>query len=87
MCVCVCVCVCVCMIMSKVWEDADYELGDIRLMSPPPCLMKPTKFWFKFQPNSTPSDVMTVSGETPFCSLTAFQHFRGKGRVVDRQSC
>ena len=67
-----CVCVCVCVIMSKVWENADYELGNIRLMFPPPCLMKPMKFWFKFQPNSSPSDVMTVNGETPFHSLTAF---------------
>ena len=39
------VCVCdVFMIMSKVWENADYELGDIRLMPPPPCLMKPMKY-------------------------------------------
>ena len=40
-----CVCVCdVFMIMSKVWEKAYYELSDIRLMPPPPCLMKPMKY-------------------------------------------
>ena len=61
MCVCVCVCVCLCVITSKVWENADYELSDIRFTSLTPCLMKPITFWFKFQPNSTLSDVLTVS--------------------------
>lgn len=47
------------------------------------CLMNPVKFLFKLQQNSTLSDAMTLSGG----NSALLQHFGGKIREADRQSC